>query len=146
MSLELKAQAQDLKILYVEDEEATRTQVTQILSLFFKDVLVGIDGADALEIYKNNKDIDLILSDLTMPKMNGFEMIKEIYKIDYRQHVIVLTAHNNSDSLMQTIDLQIDGFLLKPLKLDKLTELLLKVTKVINLEKESSLKEHKCIH
>jgi len=131
---ELKELTKDLTVLYVEDEDNTRMQVSQILELFFKNVLVGENGEEALKIYKQN-DVDLIMTDLTMPKLNGYQMIKEIKKLDSLQHIIVLTAHNSSENLMQTIDLQLDGFLLKPLKMDKLLELLYKVTNVIQLEK-----------
>ncbi|MEO1953195.1 MAG: response regulator [Campylobacterales bacterium] len=131
---ELKELTKDLTVLYVEDEDNTRMQVSQILELFFENVLVGENGEEALKIYKQN-DVDLIMTDLTMPKLDGYHMIQEIKKLDSLQHIIVLTAHNSSENLMQTIDLQLDGFLLKPLKMDKLLNLLYKVANVIQLEK-----------
>ncbi len=134
MSLELKEESKELVVLYVEDEDDTRFQISEILKIFFKEVIVGVNGLDALEKYKKNS-IDLVMTDLTMPKMNGLEMIKNIKSINPYQHIIILTAHNSSENLLEAIDLQLDGFLLKPLKMVKLTELLLKVTKIINLEK-----------
>ncbi len=134
MSLELKEEAKELVVLYVEDEDDTRLQISEILAIFFKEVIVGVNGLDALEKYKKNS-IDLVVTDLTMPKMNGLEMIKNIKSINPYQHIIILTAHNSSENLLEAIDLQLDGFLLKPLKMVKLIELLLKVTKIINLEK-----------
>ena len=136
LSKELKDLASDLTVLYVEDEDDTRSQISQILKLFFKEVVVGINGKEALELYKQ-QDIDLVMTDLTMPIMDGLTMVKHIKHINHNQHVVVLTAHNSSDNLMETINLQIDGFLLKPLRMEKLIELLLKVTKVINLERNS---------
>jgi len=138
LSEELKSYTEQLTVLYVEDEEDTRNQISQILGIFFKNVIVGINGLDALEKYKENPEqIDLVMTDLTMPKMDGLSMIKNIRDIDNNQHVIVLTAHNSSENLMETIDLQIDGFLLKPVRMNKMIELLLKITKVITLEKKS---------
>jgi len=138
LSEELKSYTEQLTVLYVEDEEDTRNQISQILGIFFKNVIVGINGLDALEKYKENPEqIDLVMTDLTMPKMDGLSMIKNIRDIDLNQHVIVLTAHNSSENLMETIDLQIDGFLLKPVRMNKMIELLLKITKVITLEKKS---------
>jgi len=134
LSLELKEESKELVVLYVEDEDDTRFQISEILKIFFKEVIVGVNGLDALEKYKKNS-IDLVMTDLTMPKMNGLEMIKNIKSINPYQHIIILTAHNSSENLLEAIDLQLDGFLLKPLKMVKLTELLLKVTKIINLEK-----------
>ncbi len=137
LSKELKKLASDLTVLYVEDEDDTRSQISQILELFFKEVIVGINGKEALELYKQN-DINLVMTDLTMPLMDGLTMVKKIKEIEYNQHIIVLTAHNSSDNLMETIDLQIDGFLLKPIRMDKMLELLYKVTHTINLEKNES--------
>ena len=134
---ELKDLASDLTVLYVEDEYDTRSQISQILKLFFKEVVVGTNGEEALELYKNSP-VDLVMTDLTMPIMDGLTMVKKIKDIDRTQHIIVLTAHNSSDNLMETINLQIDGFLLKPMKMDKMLELLYKVTHTINLEKNES--------
>ncbi|MEA2098954.1 MAG: response regulator [Campylobacterota bacterium] len=138
---DLKLQTKNLRVLYVEDERDTRKQISQVLSIFFKEVIIGENGLEALEKYKENPDaIDLVMTDLTMPKMDGLTMIKHIRIENPNQHVIVLTAHNSSENLMETIDLQLDGFLLKPIKMDKMVELLLKVTKVINLEKHQCCK------
>ena len=132
---ELKSRAQNLKVLYVEDEDDTRNQISQVLRLFFKEVLVAENGLKALALYED-RDIDLVMTDLTMPQMGGLEMTKEIRKINHNQHIIILTAHNSSENLMVTIDLQLDGFLLKPIKMDKMLDLLLKITYIINLEKD----------
>ena len=131
---ELKNETQNLSVLYVEDEDDTRTQISQILKLFFNEVFVSKNGKEALEIFQMNT-IDLVMTDLTMPKMDGLTLIKKIRDISHNQHIIVLTAHNSKYDMMQTIDLQIDGFLLKPIKMDKMLELLLRVTHTINLEK-----------
>lgn len=133
LSSDLKKEAQNLRVLYVEDEDDTRAQITQILQLFFKEVITGSDGKDALSKYNNT--IDLVMTDLTMPNMDGTAMIKEIKKLKLDQNIIVLTAHNSSEYLKETIELQIDGFLLKPMKMDKMIELLLKITTIINLQK-----------
>ena len=136
---ELKENAKELTVLYVEDEDDIRSQVSQILGLFFGTMHVGVNGLNGLELYKEN-EVDLVVTDLTMPKMNGIDMIKNIKEIDSLQHVIVLTAHNSSDNLIETMDLQIDGFLLKPMKMDKMLSLLTKVTNTINLEKKEEKK------
>lgn len=134
LSEELKIEAKSLTVLYVEDEGDNRTQIAQILELFFKEVVVAENGLEAFELYKA-QEIDLVMTDLTMPFMDGLDMIKEVRKIHHNQHVIVLTAHNSSENLMETIDLQLDGFLLKPIKMEKMMDLLLKITHIINLEK-----------
>jgi len=134
LSEKLKDEAKTLNVLYVEDEHDTRVRVSKMFKLFFKEVFVASDGLEAIEIFKE-EDIDLIMTDLTMPKMDGIEMIKMAKELNFNQHVIILTAHNSSENLMETIDLQVDGFLLKPLRMDKMLDLLYKVSHIINLEK-----------
>jgi len=141
LSDELKEEAKKLSVLYVEDEDPTRCQIAQILGLFFKEVVTASNGLEALNLYKESPT-DLIMTDLTMPQMTGLEMIKEIKEIEPKQHIIVLTAHNSSENIMETMDLQIDGFLLKPMKMDRMLTLLHKVTHTINLEKSETV----CIH
>ena len=135
---DLKESSQNLVILYVEDEADTRNQITQILGIFFKKVIVGVNGLDALEKYNDNLEkIDLVMTDLTMPKMDGLSMLKEIKKINNQQNSIILTAHNSSEKLMKIIDLEIDGCLLKPVNMDEMIKLLLSVTKTISIKKNS---------
>lgn len=136
-------ESKKLVVLYAEDEEDTREQIVGILNLFFKKVFTASNGEEAYNLYKKNiSEIDLIITDLTMPIMNGLEFIKKVKCDDKNAHVIVLTAHNSSENLMETIDLQLDGFLLKPIKMDRMQELLFKVTHTINLEKNEQTDEN----
>ena len=70
-----------LNLLYVEDNKDAREAVLTILEDFFENIIICVDGEDGLEKFKTN-DIDLIISDINMPKLNGLEMIKEIRDID----------------------------------------------------------------
>ena len=128
--------SENLSVLYAEDEEDARGQVSQILKLFFKEVHVAENGKEALAIYMQN-GVDLIMTDLTMPKMDGISLIKNIKEINNLQAIVVLTAHNSSENLLETIDLQIDGFLIKPIKMDRMLELLTKLTYIINRQFKS---------
>jgi len=141
LSDQLKEEAKSISVLYVEDEDPTRCQIAQILNLFFKEVVTASNGLEALNLYKESPT-DLIMTDLTMPQMTGLEMIKEVKKIESKQHIVVLTAHNSSENIMETMDLQIDGFLLKPMKMDRMLTLLYKVTHTINLEKSETVCTH----
>ncbi len=124
----------NISILYVEDEVQTREQYTEIFKLLFKNVTSVGDGELALEEYKDRR-YDLLITDLTMPNMDGVSLITEVFKIDPHQHTIIMTAHNTSDNLRSSIDFQVDGILLKPIVLDKFLSLLYKVCHLIDLEK-----------
>lgn len=69
-----------LKLLIVEDEEVLKLMLERIIKMTYPDVdiLTASDGMEGLDHFKRNKDIDLILTDINMDRMNGFEMIKEL--------------------------------------------------------------------
>lgn len=131
----LSSVTKNLSLLYVEDEKDTREQYENIFNLLYKEVKSVENGQVALEVFKNQK-YDLIITDLTMPKMNGIDLITEILKINPEQHIIIMTAHNTSENLKNTIEFQVDGILLKPIIMDKLFQLLYKVSHLVDIDKK----------
>ena len=128
----LKEITSNLNILYAEDEETLRRGMVQTLKRLFKNVYVAEDGYEGIELYKNH-DIDLILTDINMPNINGIEMIEAITALEeFPPPFIVLTAHNESDFLLQLINLGVDKFLLKPVDRVKMIDSLYKVCSVLN--------------
>lgn len=131
----LVAIAADITVLYAEDNSETRTQYENIFKLLFKEVKSAENGAIALEEYKSKK-YDLVITDLTMPVLDGVRLISEILDINPAQHVIIMTAHNTSENLRDSVDFQVDGILLKPVLMEKLFQLLYKVSHIIYYEKK----------
>ena len=117
----------DLKLLYVEDNEEARDSVIGILNEFFDDIVVGVDGVDGLEKFKNH-DIDLIITDINMPKMSGLEMLANIKKIDEDIISIVFSAYNEAEFFVDSIKLGVEGYLLKPINFEQYISVLEKVT------------------
>ncbi len=102
--ISLAQKCQDLKLLYVEDDPTTREVTLEVLKEFFNDITVAVDGEDGLECYKKTQNrFDLILTDITMPKMNGIEMIHAIRTADKESVIVVFSAHNESSFFEQTI-------------------------------------------
>ena len=132
---ELANVAKYLSLLYVEDERDSREQYESIFKLLYKEVKSVENGKDALAEYKRNQ-YDLVITDLTMPQMNGIDMIGEILKINPHQHIIIITAHNTNENLKNSIEFQVDGILLKPVTMDKLFQLLYKVSHLIYVDKK----------
>jgi len=133
---DLKKLTMKLNILYVEDEEASRLQLHEVFKLLFHSVDVAVDGLDALEMYKENS-YDIIITDINMPRMNGIELIKEIKEQNPAQNIIIISAHNNSEYLLQAIEVGVDSFIIKPLKMQQLTLVLTKVANDINAQELS---------
>jgi diguanylate cyclase (GGDEF)-like protein/PAS domain S-box-containing protein len=109
----------NVSILYVEDENNVREMLGHFISRFCKNLYVAQDGEEGLELYMKH-EIDIVISDIKMPKMNGIDMVAEMKKINPKQLVIFTTAHIDSEYLFKAIELQVDGYISKPVDLDKL--------------------------
>jgi len=125
-----------LKLLYVEDNQEAMETSMLIFEEFFDDISVACTGEEGLKKFDDN-DIDLIITDINMPNMNGIEMIKEIRKINSEVPILVLSANNESKYFMQSIKLGVEGYLLKPIDMDQFIGILEKVTNKIKLKVES---------
>lgn len=123
LSKELKSVASTLSILYVEDEEDTRTQISEILRMFFKKVIVAQNGKEGVEIFMNTP-IDLILTDVSMPVMDGITLVKKILAIKSNAKIIIMTAHNTDETLLEKDNLKVAGILQKPIHINKTLRIL----------------------
>jgi len=132
----IKELCSDFSVLLVDDEEAARTQVYNILILFFSTVYSAQDGEEAFEIYKDKKP-DLIITDLTMPKMDGFGLIDFVRSINKNQKVIVMSAHTETDVIVKSIRSGVDGYILKPIDATQMFEAIEKTANLVKLEKDN---------
>ncbi len=120
MQLDTK-ELKKITILYVEDDVDIRKQTETVFTKLFKKVFIANDGREGLKVFKQNHEfIDAIVSDINMPYMNGLEMIKEINYINSSIPTIFTTAHTESDYILDAIDLNIDKYIPKPLKIKEL--------------------------
>lgn len=142
----LKEIAADTSILYVEDSLTLQKQISQFLGNIFDRFLQAYDGSHGVEIYKEEMP-DIVITDITMPNKNGLEMIQEMKAINPDVKVIVLSAHNNNEILFNSLDLGIISYLLKPLSIDKLIDLLIEDIELIEKTQHTqSLKDLRTIN
>ncbi len=132
------------RVLLVEDEELARKTLAFYLNTIFDEVIVACDGAEALLIIKENeeenKNFDLILTDLSMPNMNGIQLIDEVLKFSPNQRFIIVSAHKNEEDLLKLINLRISGYFVKPLNIDNMMEMLQKAKEEVILDKQPIIK------
>lgn len=102
-----------LKILVVDDESRMRKLVRDFLTRQNFDVIEAQDGEEALECFYQDKNIALIILDVMMPKMNGFEVCKEIRETS-KVPIIMLTAKGEESSELQGFELGVDEYISKP--------------------------------
>ena len=110
-----------LTVLYVEDELSLQEDICQNIEPFVRKVIRANDGEEGVASFMKNQDeIDLIISDILMPKMNGIEMIHTIRALDAEIPVIYTTAFNDSSYMKETIEQSIISYILKPIDIELL--------------------------
>lgn len=115
----------DKKILYAEDDTITRTQTAEILEILFGSVIVTDNGKEAFQLYEDESP-DLLLTDIKMPRKDGISLIRRIRQNDYELPIVLITSFAEQHLLLDAANLSIDGYLVKPVELDKLTSALCK--------------------
>ena len=125
----------NMKVLYVEDEEIARREMGKLLKRKVGKLYVAEDGKEGLEMYTRYRP-DIIIADLVMPVMGGLDMVKEIRKTDHECMIIITTANGEKDSILESVDIGIDKYLIKPFDLDLLNEALFSVATIVSQKKK----------
>jgi DNA-binding NtrC family response regulator len=105
----------DVTILVVDDELMMRSLLEKILSREGYNILTAGDGLDALEVLAREK-VDLIISDMKMPRMCGFELLKTIKKDYPDTGLIIMTAYGDTYTVKDALLLGADEYITKPFK------------------------------
>ncbi|MFH1026540.1 MAG: diguanylate cyclase [Pseudomonadota bacterium] len=124
----------DISLLYVEDEQSTREQVSGLLRRIVRTLYVASDGVEGLALYRQNMP-DVVLSDIMMPRMDGLEMASQIRMIKPDCHIIVLTAYSDTEYLLECIAIGISQFAQKPVDFAKLSQTIGQCNDLIQMER-----------
>jgi len=130
----------DVAVLYVEDEPVTRSTISAILERQITTVLQAGNGREGLESFKVHRP-EVVITDIRMPAMSGLEMARQIKELAPRTHVIVTTAHNDTEFFLDSIDIGIDQYVLKPIDRDRLFAAIRKSQEVLGLERTIRFKD-----
>ena len=102
-----------LKILVVDDEERMRKLVKDFLTRKQYEVIEAADGEEAIQLFVEHNDFDLIILDVMMPKMDGWEVCREIRRIS-KVPIIMLTAKGEESDELLGFELGVDEYISKP--------------------------------
>ncbi len=132
----------NFSILLVEDDEETQERMKMMLEDDVREFYQAFNGEEGLKIYKEKKP-DIILSDISMPIMDGLTMSKEIKSTDKCQPIIILSAFDDRSTLFDAVNIGIDSFIPKPIDVDMLYEKLYKIAKSIKdkADRENTIRE-----
>lgn len=123
----IKEKIKHFKVLFVDDEEDIRVRTGSFLEKFFDNVQVCANGKEGLEYFKENQDVDIVISDIRMPKMDGMQMAQAIKDLKDDIYIIFVTA---SRSIEYDNDLISDLYIKKPLSFDDLKLILKKISEL----------------
>ncbi len=126
---ELDPEVSGLKILITEDDAASEILLGIEIQKLGKEILSAKTGIEAVQIYRDNPDIDLILMDIQMPEMNGYEATREIRKISKDVVIIAQTALGLAGDREKAIEAGCNDYISKPIIFDKLITLIQKYFK-----------------
>ncbi len=125
-----KSPVPPLKILIVEDDLASRELLTIILKSISKEMFFASEGLEAVELTRQHPDIDLILMDIRLPGMNGYEITKEIRRFNREVIIIAQTAYALSGDNEKAVQAGCNDYISKPLSKNRL------LTKIHKLYRE----------
>ena len=121
-----KAKTKELKILIAEDDEASRKYISLIIKDSCKEVFEADNGIKTIELCRKNKDIDIILMDIQMPGLDGYEATRQIREFNQDIIIIAQTAFALSGDKEKAIDAGCNDYITKPINKNQLQSMILK--------------------
>ncbi|XOB62838.1 response regulator [Campylobacterota bacterium DY0563] len=119
-----------LKLLYVEDDDTVRADLSSLLSNFFDTVYTAKDGQEGLSLYKQKQnEIDVIVADINMPGLTGIQMLQKIREFDKEVPTIFATAYSDNEFLVDAIKLKVSEYIIKPIDIRNLMTSLNEIAK-----------------
>lgn len=126
----MKDMLKNFTVLYVEDEEMVRKSAVEYLERVAKEVLQAKNGKEAISVWKEHKP-DIIITDISMPRLNGIDMASYIRAHDKDVQIIIATAHSDTEYLLKAVELQLVKYIIKPVTKEKLITALEKSIELI---------------
>lgn len=136
----LRTICRDISVLYVEDDKEISFQWEKLIRKIFNIVDVEKNGLHGLQNYTKNRQ-DIVITDISMPVMDGLEMSKKIKLINSDQNILVTFTKSDTDNLTKLIDIEVDKFILKPVSIASFLSNISKIATNIYREKREAVLE-----
>lgn len=120
----------NLRLLYVEDEVETSEHMTRFLKRRFSKVITAKNGNEGFKKFLENHP-DMIITDLLMPQSSGIEMIENIRNLGYTNPIIIISALQDINAIIKTVDLGINKYIIKPVDMEELDNCIRKFSNLI---------------
>ncbi len=126
---------QNHTVLYVEDDVGVRKHFVESLKRYFKHVYEAADAQEALSVY-DTKEIDVLISDIDLPKMDGLALVKLIREENETLPIVMLTAYSDREKLLKATELYLIKYLVKPVEPEEFREALRLVAKKLSSKEQ----------
>jgi two-component system chemotaxis response regulator CheY len=103
-------------VLIIDDSETIRLQVKQALATTGFQIIEAVDGLDGLEKLRSTANLDMVLCDVNMPRMNGLEVIAEAHRLGSKVPMVMLTTEGQPSMIKQARESGAKGWIVKPFK------------------------------
>jgi signal transduction histidine kinase len=129
-----------ISLLYVEDDAATREQVSRVLAARGYRLTVAENGEQGLEIFREQAP-DIVLTDIRMPRLNGLEMARAIRALSPEIQIACMTASSDTSYLIEAIDISVNQIVIKPVEFHRLFTALDRCQEMVGLRKRQKILE-----
>ncbi|ASB47884.1 PAS domain-containing hybrid sensor histidine kinase/response regulator [Alkalitalea saponilacus] len=120
-----KNEAKKLNILVVENDEISRMLIIAMLEELINKVLTATNGVEAIDLYQKNSEIDLVLMDINMPEMDGYEATRKIREFDKDVIIIAQTAYALAGDEEKSLNAGCNNYISKPIDKEKLKTMII---------------------
>lgn len=117
-------QTKNLKILIAEDDPTSAILISRYVQVFGKDILYAENGIEAVNLFQNHPDIDLVLMDIKMPDMDGYEAVRQIRQFDNKVIIIAQTAYALAGDKEKALAAGCNDYVSKPMNRTALVNLI----------------------
>lgn len=116
----------NLKLMIVEDDEISMTFIELLLEPISRQIILAKNGEEAIKLYRDNQDVDLILMDIKMPELDGYEATRQIRQMNQDVVIIAQTAYSLIGDRDKSIEAGCNDYITKPIFKDKLMAIISK--------------------
>ena len=113
----------DKTVLYIEDEQDIRENVTELISEHFFKFHTSSSAEEGYQLFQDKK-IDIVITDIEMASMSGLDLLEKIREENSKIHLVVISAHTKIEYLLEAIPFKLEQYVVKPLNSKKIRELL----------------------
>jgi len=124
-----------VKILIIDDEQDIREYLKKMLERKGYLAFTAADGEEGLQVIKD-QEIEIIFSDITMPKLNGIAFLKEVHNYNIVAQVIMITGNANLDDCIEAVEYGANAYLLKPINTQDMLDAIALAQRNITEKKE----------